>query len=161
MSEKGVANDSAKEKFKLIFVCAGNTCRSPMAEFMFKDYLKEKKRGGEFSVSSAGLYAACNDYLTENADQALTVLGVKHTKRKAKSFTVRMSLESDLIVAVNEEYARACGGKNAVSYERLIGSPVFDPYCYPLPAYLKCAEILKSGFDEILKMCDDIIAERA
>lgn len=38
---------------KIMFVCHGNICRSPMAEFIFKDMIKRKKLEGEFSVSSS------------------------------------------------------------------------------------------------------------
>ena len=41
MSDK---SDKSKIKLNVIFVCTGNTCRSPMAEFLFKDYLRDKKR---------------------------------------------------------------------------------------------------------------------
>ena len=37
---------------KINFVCHGNICRSPMAEFIFKDMLKKQGRGSEFSVCS-------------------------------------------------------------------------------------------------------------
>ena len=36
-----------------MFVCHGNICRSPMAEFIFKDMLKKQGRNGEFTVSSS------------------------------------------------------------------------------------------------------------
>ncbi|MBQ2846899.1 MAG: low molecular weight phosphotyrosine protein phosphatase [Clostridia bacterium] len=37
---------------KIMFVCHGNICRSPMAEFIFRDMVNRQKLGGEFSVSS-------------------------------------------------------------------------------------------------------------
>jgi len=38
---------------KILFVCHGNICRSPMAEFIFKDMLKKRGMEKEFLVSSA------------------------------------------------------------------------------------------------------------
>lgn len=38
---------------KIMFVCHGNICRSPMAEFMFRDMINKQGRNGEFSVSSS------------------------------------------------------------------------------------------------------------
>ena len=32
-----MSDNENKNKFEIVFVCTGNTCRSPMAEFMFKD----------------------------------------------------------------------------------------------------------------------------
>ena len=38
---------------KLLFVCHGNICRSPMAEFIFKKLASDAGRAGEFEVASA------------------------------------------------------------------------------------------------------------
>ena len=38
---------------RIMFVCHGNICRSPMAEFVFKDMAETEGRSGEFFVSSA------------------------------------------------------------------------------------------------------------
>ena len=39
---------------KVLFVCLGNICRSPMAEFLLKDMVKKKNRENEFIIESAG-----------------------------------------------------------------------------------------------------------
>jgi len=39
---------------KVLFVCLGNICRSPMAEFLFKDMVKKKNIENQFVVESAG-----------------------------------------------------------------------------------------------------------
>lgn len=41
-------------RVKILFVCYGNTCRSPMAEAVFKNLLKEQNLEDEFEVDSAG-----------------------------------------------------------------------------------------------------------
>lgn len=38
---------------KILFVCLGNICRSPMAEFVMKDLVKKAKREWEFEIASA------------------------------------------------------------------------------------------------------------
>ncbi len=38
---------------KILFVCHGNICRSPMAEFLFKDYVKRQGMEKEFLIRSA------------------------------------------------------------------------------------------------------------
>lgn len=37
---------------KICFVCHGNICRSPMAEFLFRKMVEESGRGGEFEIAS-------------------------------------------------------------------------------------------------------------
>lgn len=38
---------------KILFVCHGNICRSPMAEFVFRDMVQKRGMGALFSISSA------------------------------------------------------------------------------------------------------------
>ena len=38
---------------KVMFVCHGNICRSPMAEFLFKDLVKKAGREKEFLINSS------------------------------------------------------------------------------------------------------------
>ncbi|MCI9532974.1 MAG: low molecular weight phosphotyrosine protein phosphatase [Lachnospiraceae bacterium] len=38
---------------KILFVCHGNICRSPMAEFVMKDMVKKEGLAGQFSIASA------------------------------------------------------------------------------------------------------------
>ena len=40
---------------RICFVCTGNICRSPMAEFLFRDLAQRAGLGGAFSVASAAV----------------------------------------------------------------------------------------------------------
>lgn len=40
-------------KIKILFVCHGNICRSPMAEFVMKDLVKKQGRENDFYIASA------------------------------------------------------------------------------------------------------------
>ena len=41
------------KKIKIMFVCLGNICRSPMAELLFKDMVKKAGREEEFEIASS------------------------------------------------------------------------------------------------------------
>ncbi len=150
-----------KKKFGIVFVCTGNTCRSPMAEFMFKAYLKEKGVAGLYSVSSAGLYARRGDVLSENADKALSFLGIPHTQRKARTFTAGMALDSDLVVAMSERHAAECGDvKNVCTFEDVGAvAPIADPYGGSLQDYLDCAAQMRACFDGLFSLCERLRSE--
>lgn len=42
---------------KILFICHGNICRSPMAEFIMKDMVKKSGREGDFLIASAATSA--------------------------------------------------------------------------------------------------------
>ena len=72
-------------KKSIVFVCTGNTCRSPMAEALFKDIIKEKGGMDEFEVSSRGVYAFSGD---PSSRQAIEVMkkefGIDMQQHRAK-----------------------------------------------------------------------------
>lgn len=39
---------------KILFVCLGNICRSPMAEFVMKDMVRKAELAGNFEIASGG-----------------------------------------------------------------------------------------------------------
>lgn len=42
------------EKYKILFVCLGNICRSPAAEAVFRDRVEKAGLAGRFEIDSAG-----------------------------------------------------------------------------------------------------------
>ncbi|TNH35610.1 low molecular weight protein-tyrosine-phosphatase [Campylobacter helveticus] len=87
---------------KIIFVCLGNICRSPMAEFVMKDLLEKEGRIGEFQISSAGTSGEHNGegmhYGTKNK---LSVKNIKISNFVSKKLTQEMCDESDMIIVMD------------------------------------------------------------
>lgn len=75
---------------KVLFVCLGNICRSPMAEFVFKQMLKEKGLDDKFEVNSAAtesyneLCHAGIHYGTQNILRAMKVPFEEHYSRRIR-----------------------------------------------------------------------------
>ena len=133
-----------------------------MAEYMFKAYLKEKKRYGDFTVTSAGLYAKRGDTLNETAHEALDEFGIKHdSKRKARPFTLQMADDSDAVFAMTENHARLCGVvENVYSFDSITGRAVDDPFGMDLNSYRETAKQIYSAFDSILEICDELLTKK-
>jgi protein-tyrosine phosphatase len=82
---------------KLIFVCTGNTCRSPMAEGLMK-HLLGPDCGWE--ISSAGIHASNGCPASSGAVEALRMLRIDLSKHSSRRLTAAMVREADLIVTM-------------------------------------------------------------
>ena len=145
----------SKPKKKIVFICTGNTCRSPMAEFLFRYILSKKRKLSLYDVSSAGLSADEGSPITENAALALKKLGVSVRKKHfSKQLTEKAAQEADLIVCMTAAHASALRqfGAKVKSVGELTGGPdVPDPYGGDLNVYIKTAEYL-------MYACEDVFA---
>ena len=87
---------------KVLFVCLGNICRSPMAEFIFKDMVKQAGLEKDFYIESA----ATSDEEWGNdvypmAKQKLYEEGIPFNKRRARQMTRADYDKFDLICAMD------------------------------------------------------------
>lgn len=87
---------------KVLFVCLGNICRSPMAEGVFKDLIEKEGVSCKFSVDSAGTSGYHIDQLADpRMRDVANSKGIKLTSRSRK-LVVADLLEFDYIVAMDE-----------------------------------------------------------
>lgn len=85
---------------QILFVCTGNTCRSPMAQVLLRDMLSAKE---DFVVCSAGLFAKEGSPMSEMAQQVLRdEYGLDGSQHRAQQLTEEMALQSDWILAMTE-----------------------------------------------------------
>lgn len=71
-------------KMKIMFVCHGNICRSPMAEFIFKDITNRAGRAGDFLISSAATSTEeIGNPIYPPARRELLRQGIPFTEREA------------------------------------------------------------------------------
>lgn len=92
---------------RILFVCTGNTCRSPMAEHIAK--AKLKARGLPWSVRSVGLSAVSGIQMAFYAEDALKRRGIvaKHGSRPIDDQSVAgADLILTMTIAHSEEIAR-------------------------------------------------------
>lgn len=73
---------------KILFVCHGNICRSPMAEFMLKKMVKESGRENEFEIASAATSTEeIGNDVYPAAKACLQRHGVPFARREARQIT--------------------------------------------------------------------------
>ena len=153
---------------KIIFVCTGNTCRSPMAEYLLKKALKERKLKG-FKVVSAGIHAKKGDAMNPKSAQILTDHGIKLGKFSAKPITDKVLKESFLFICMTERHKdylmdlrwnvlRKAGEENIenniYSFSEFVGFDVPDPYGLDITHYEAVYEMLEGGMYALIDELD-------
>lgn len=91
--------------FRIITVCTGNICRSPMAELMLARAFEEAQLSDSVAVDSAGT----TDYevgrpIDTRASRKLETQGIASSEHRARQFEDRWFRERDLILALNYDH---------------------------------------------------------
>ena len=117
---------------KILFVCHGNICRSPMAEFVMKDLVAKAGRSGEFSIASAAVSREeIGNPVYPPARRELARHGIRCDGHAAHQIT-RQELDGyDRIYymdASNARYLRRLFGDAAEKCQPLLSRDVADPW---------------------------------
>lgn len=91
------------KKKRILFVCLGNICRSPMAEFIFKNSAEKAGRKTDFIVSSAGTSnEEQGNSMHPGAREKLEEEGVPCTPRSARQISPEDYEKYDIIVGMDD-----------------------------------------------------------
>jgi protein-tyrosine-phosphatase len=91
---------------EIVFVCTGNTCRSPMAEGLLRDALP-RDWNGEVEVSSAGTHAWDGQPAASLAVRAMKERGVDISAHRARLVTPEIINGASLVVAMAGDHLAA------------------------------------------------------
>jgi protein-tyrosine phosphatase len=98
----------------ILFVCSGNTCRSPMSEAIARHILAEKEGVPEgelerkgISVLSAGAFAMPGARATPQAVDAVKALGADLSTHRSRPLTIELIHQADRIYTMGRSHAQA------------------------------------------------------
>lgn len=132
----------------ILFVCAGNTCRSPMAVVIAKSLLPKS-----IFVDSAGVAAKFNDEANQHAQRAVASLyGFDLAKHRAKSVSSINLKNYDCIVALDRSVTARLKKDWQVDEDHLLSLEIADPYDNGETAYTDTAHTLHSEITRLLSV---------
>ncbi len=106
------------EMTKILFVCHGNICRSPMAEFVMKDLVRKAGLEGQFQIESAATSTEeLGNPIYPPARRELAKHGIDCAGHAARQFRKEDYEKYDLLIGMDRanmrNMGRICGGDAA------------------------------------------------
>ncbi len=143
---------------KILFVCTGNTCRSPMAEYFAKEYIR-KNNLTNFEVGSAGINAATGESATSEAIKVMKEEGIDIKPHKSKMLMEADLEESDKVFTMTNSHKEVIedmyGYEEVYTLKHFLDScedcDILDPYGYDLAKYRETRDEIKEAVQELMK----------
>lgn len=154
---------------KIIFVCHGNICRSPMAEFVMKDLVQKAGRKWEFQIDSAAVSTEeLGNDVYPNTKKLLYQKGVPVYKHAAHQITKAEFDEYDYIIIMDQSnlslMVRLVGEERVYNTDKVHllmefaeGASAKDKFSYPSVADPWYTRDFERSYKDILAGCKGLL----
>ncbi len=136
---------------RVLFVCTGNTCRSPMAQGLMNQYAH--KHGLDIQATSAGVVAEDGAPISDNAAAALSEEGIDMSYHRARQLTENDIDNANVIFCMGENHVTAVAAIYAKSMDKifLLSGGIEDPFGGDLDMYRMCREKIRNGLKQVVE----------
>lgn len=146
----------------LLFVCSGNTCRSPMAAYLGAAIAEKDYPQSGFRFDSAGIATSDGYPATENAIEALSELGIDASAHRSRQFQPYMVELAHYIICMTALHKDALCHSFPDAADKIFvigelsgsGCDIPDPYMGSLAVYRITRDRLWEEIAAILKRLD-------
>ena len=163
---------SVAKKFHILFVCSGNSCRSPIAEALLRARLPEHLQD-KANVASAGTLGIEGMPATNYAIRVTEEMGGRLAGHRSQGVSAELVGNSDLILAMTNEHVDFLRRhypayrenfyllKQFASTVPLEDPEIDDPVGLSLAVYRECAQAIGDEIDRALPTLVHLIETRA
>lgn len=137
----------------LVFICTGNTCRSPMAECLTRAMLARREQQETWMVLSAGVYALSGAPASEGAMRAMERRGLSLEGHRSRAVTRVLLDHAALVVGMGPDHIaqlRAMYPDCQTPLRAFDDPPISDPYGGDDAAYERAARDLERQLPALL-----------
>lgn len=137
---------------KILFICTGNTCRSPMAAALFNKMMGDCGKP-EIQAESAGLAAFEGEPTSANAQAALREIGIDLSAHRARRITPGLLQGCDAVYALSPSHLDALLRAFPARKEEihLLGDGIPDPFGGDLTVYRRCRDAIAKALEPLKK----------
>ncbi len=128
----------------ILFVCTGNTCRSPMAEYLLREMAKKAGLGENFTIASAGIAAGVGEPISKNAGAVLRERAIDPSRHIARPLNPTMVTKADRIYVMTEAHQQTILAAMPQMAEKIKIMRISDPYGGDIKVYRQCLQEIET-----------------
>lgn len=133
---------------KILFLCTGNTCRSPMAEHIARREIEN--RGFDMEADSAGLMGS-GDHAADYSVAVCREIGLDLSAHRSKMLSKPLADSADMIVCMTSSHANTLMSLGIDPDKiRVLGNGIADPYGQSIDVYRQCRDEIIEAVNALL-----------